>query len=198
MPKISDETRALRRAQILEAAWRCFYRNGVQATTMEEIIEEAGMSASAMYRYFANKEDIIVNAIRTSLGGLKALLTPIFAEATETSPAAFVGKVTGTIDAFTARQGYNLSSIAIHGWSEAQRNEAIRSIIRDFYLEFRAMLAGQVRRWQACGHLPAAADVRSVADTLLSVMLGYVVQAAVMRDASPRAHVEGLDALAGR
>lgn len=59
MPKISDTHREMRRAQILDAAWRCFYRNGVQATTMEEIIREANMSASAMYRYFSGKEDII-------------------------------------------------------------------------------------------------------------------------------------------
>jgi len=26
MPKISDEHRAARQAQILDAAWRCFYR----------------------------------------------------------------------------------------------------------------------------------------------------------------------------
>lgn len=195
MPKISSETRELRRAQILEAAWRCFYRNGVQATTMEEIIAEAGMSASAMYRYFANKEDIIVTAIRTSLGGLSLLLAPTFADTAAMSPAIFVGKVAGAIEAFSARQGYNLASIAIHGWSEAQRNEAVRTLIRDFYLQFREMLAGRVRRWQACGELPPDADAESVANTLLSVVLGFVVQAAVMRDASPRAHVEGLAAL---
>lgn len=197
MPKISDEHRALRRAQILEAAWRCFYRKGVQATTMEEIIREAGLSASAMYRYFANKEDIILTAIATSLLGLKALLAPVFADHADVAPASFVGKVAAAIDAFTARKGYNLASLAIHGWSEAQRSETIRAVIRDFYLEFRAMLAARVRRWQACGVLPAQADAESVATTLMSVILGYVVQAAVMRDVDPTSHVAGLAALGG-
>lgn len=77
MPKISDEHRAARKAQILDAAWRCFYREGVQATTMEQIIAESGLSASAMYRYFGGKDDIIVAAIETSLRGLAQLLEPI-------------------------------------------------------------------------------------------------------------------------
>lgn len=195
MPKISDETRALRRAQILEAAWRCFYRQGVQATTMEEIIEEAGMSASAMYRYFANKDDIIVTAIGVSLSGLRTLLEPVFADAAPASPSAFVARVAAAIDAFSARKGYNLCSIAVHGWSEAQRNEAVRDRLRAHYLEFRTMLAARVKAWQAAGALPPRADAARVANALLSTILGYVVQAAVMRDVDPKALAAGLDAL---
>ena len=63
MPKISPEHRQMRQQQILEAAWRCFHRAGVQATTMQDIIAESGLSASAMYRYFADKEGIILAAI---------------------------------------------------------------------------------------------------------------------------------------
>ena len=48
MPKISDERRAARRMQILEAAWTCFQRQGLHATTMDDIIRAAGLSAGAV------------------------------------------------------------------------------------------------------------------------------------------------------
>ncbi|MGE3872078.1 MAG: TetR/AcrR family transcriptional regulator [Parvibaculaceae bacterium] len=49
MPKISDEKRLARRMQILEAAWTCFQKQGLHATTMADIINASGLSAGAVY-----------------------------------------------------------------------------------------------------------------------------------------------------
>ena len=59
MPKISDERRAERRAQILDAARRCFHGQGLHATSMADIIKASGLSAGAVYGYFASKEDLV-------------------------------------------------------------------------------------------------------------------------------------------
>jgi AcrR family transcriptional regulator len=48
-----------RRDSILDAAKRLFIRNGVGNATMQEIAEEADLSAGAIYRYFLNKEDLL-------------------------------------------------------------------------------------------------------------------------------------------
>lgn len=195
MPKISDAQREMRRAQILDAAWRCFYREGLQATTMEQIIREADMSASAMYRYFGGKDDIIVCAITSSLTAIDKLLGPILAQ--ELSPTALVERVATAIEAFSQRRGFNLASVGMHGWSEAQRNEKVRLLIRDFYLGFRGQLEARVKRWQKAGQLTQAADATEVAKVLQSVILGYVVQVAIMRDVDPAEHARGLAAISG-
>ena len=195
MPKISPEHRQMRQQQILEAAWRCFHRAGVQATTMQDIIAESGLSASAMYRYFAGKDDIIVAAIGSSLSRLGQLLEPILEAPQQCSVPALVQQVTTAIESFTARPGYNLCRIALHGWSEAQRNERLRGLMRDFYAAFRDRLADRVRRWQTEGALDAAAAPQDVAQTLLSLILGFVVQSAIVHDADPAAHERGLLAL---
>ena len=195
MPKISDEHRAARQAQILEAAWRCFYREGVQATTMEQIIAESGLSASAMYRYFAGKDDIIVAAIGSSLGGLARLLEPILESPGPTDLPLLIRQVTGAIEAFAARPGYKLTAIALHGWSEAQRNDRLRGLMRDFYAAFRERLADRVRRAQAQGKVAADAAPDDVAQLLLSVITGFVVQSAIVHDADPAAHARGLEAI---
>jgi TetR/AcrR family transcriptional regulator, transcriptional repressor of aconitase len=60
MPKVTQQYRDARRDQILSAARRCFLRDGFHATSMQDLFAEAGLSAGAVYRYFASKEDMII------------------------------------------------------------------------------------------------------------------------------------------
>src|ERR1700750_303571 len=60
MPKISQAHRDARRQQILEAAVRCFSRDGFHATTTADIVRESGVSQGTLYLYFATKDDIVV------------------------------------------------------------------------------------------------------------------------------------------
>jgi AcrR family transcriptional regulator len=49
-----------RRTQILEAAITVFPQKGYSATTLQDIAQEAGISASAIYQYFHSKEDLFL------------------------------------------------------------------------------------------------------------------------------------------
>src|SRR5438105_4898115 len=59
MPRLTARTRDARRQQILAAARRCFTRNGFQATSMQDILAEAGLSAGSVYSHFTAKDEII-------------------------------------------------------------------------------------------------------------------------------------------
>lgn len=48
-----------RHTRILDAAERCFVRQGFHLTTMQHIAAEAGMSAGNLYRYFPSKDSIV-------------------------------------------------------------------------------------------------------------------------------------------
>jgi AcrR family transcriptional regulator len=67
MPKVTEAYLETRRQHILDAAITCFARKGFHQTTMEEIGQEAGLSPGVAYRYFENKEDIILATIQDSL-----------------------------------------------------------------------------------------------------------------------------------
>jgi AcrR family transcriptional regulator len=54
------------RARILHAALRCISELGIEHTSITEIRKEAGLSAGALYRHFASKEDIVVEALRAA------------------------------------------------------------------------------------------------------------------------------------
>ena len=47
------------RGRIIEAAWKLFYRQGYDDTTVEEIIEESGTSRGSFYHYFEAKDALL-------------------------------------------------------------------------------------------------------------------------------------------
>src|ERR1700728_3124181 len=59
MPKISEEKRQARRLEILDVAARCFARQGLHRTSMEDIIRELKSSPGAVYCYFRGKTEIV-------------------------------------------------------------------------------------------------------------------------------------------
>lgn len=53
-----------RPGEILDAALDCFVARGFAASKMEDIARAAGVTAGTLYRYFANKEEILKAVIR--------------------------------------------------------------------------------------------------------------------------------------
>ena len=47
------------RGRIIDAAWKLFYRQGYDDTTVEEIIEESGTSRGSFYHYFQGKDGLL-------------------------------------------------------------------------------------------------------------------------------------------
>lgn len=59
-PGLRERTRRAVRAEITEAAERLFVSRGYDATTIDDIAHEVGMSARSVFRYFPTKEDLVV------------------------------------------------------------------------------------------------------------------------------------------
>lgn len=57
---ISNETRDI----ILDVAEKLIYKSGIAATGMDLLVKTAGVSRKSVYRYFANKDDLIVAALK--------------------------------------------------------------------------------------------------------------------------------------
>jgi AcrR family transcriptional regulator len=197
MPKISEARRAERRDQILNAAWACFQRQGLHATTMDDIIRACGLSAGAVYGYFPSKNELILAAVTTSLSGLQALLAPIIGKRPPDPPDQALEAILARIAAFTERGAFDLKRIALLGWSESQSNPTLRTAMQAFYTAFRARLAAMAAAWRDAGHIDAKADVDDIAKSVLALILGFVVEAAIMGDVEPPSIGAGLRGLTG-
>jgi AcrR family transcriptional regulator len=49
--------------RILAAAERCIDRHGIRKTTMDDVASEVGLSRPSVYRYFADRDDLLVELI---------------------------------------------------------------------------------------------------------------------------------------
>ena len=187
MPKISDERRAERRERILDAARTCFQHNGLHATTMDHIIRTSGLSAGAVYSYFPSKNALIEAAITASLSASRRLLASLLNRDPLPAPEELLREIISLITGPSTRDGFDLKRLALLGWSEAQRVERLRATMQDFYAAFHDQLTSACRNWQKAGLIDRAAELDEVAKALLALILGFMVQAAIMDDVEPDA-----------
>jgi AcrR family transcriptional regulator len=166
MPKVSPEYRAQRRAHILDAARRCFVRDGFHGTSMQTLVEEAGVSSGAVYRYFPSKDAVIEAIAADNLDQVVAVIRESV-EAGSTAEAA----IAAVLEVVTARHGEDgFAAIALLVWSEAMRNPALAERLRASIEDAGRLLRSSKHR----GDDPAA-----VADLLLCVLPGYLMQLAL-------------------
>src|SRR5438876_9881667 len=80
MPRVSDRHLAARRQQILEAARACFLRKGFHATSIQDVIAEAGLSVGAVYRYFPSKTELIAAIVEQVVSEIEGVLGKVAAD----------------------------------------------------------------------------------------------------------------------
>ena len=72
--RLQDRKRRAVREDIAETAERLFLARGYDATTIDDIAAECGMSMRTVYRYFPAKDDILVSRFTVSVELLMATL----------------------------------------------------------------------------------------------------------------------------
>jgi AcrR family transcriptional regulator len=69
----------LRRGEILEAAERIFLEFGYDGATIRKIADAVGVSSTALYMHFRDKDEILVEICETTFAQVLALNTEIAA-----------------------------------------------------------------------------------------------------------------------
>ena len=63
MPKVTQEYIDKKRESIVDAAYRVCLKKPVQMVNIMDVIKEAGLSQGAIYRYYSNLDEILVDVI---------------------------------------------------------------------------------------------------------------------------------------
>lgn len=196
MPKVSEEHRAARREQIIDAMLRCVARDGFHKTSMATVVAESGLSAGAVYLYFKGKDDLIRAIAELVAGeGLSVVLDRAAAEVPP--PHQVVAKVLERVVALGEERGVELHRVALQAWAEAARAPEIMAIYRREGARGRGAWATYVERAIAAGHLPRDADPTRVAQTLIGLIPGFMVQRLFFEDLTPASYAAGLADLIG-
>ena len=170
MPRVSAEHLAARRQQILDAARRCFVTDGFHATSMQQVISEAGLSVGAVYRYFPSKSDLIVGIAEQMAAGIGAQLLAL-ADAPDRSLVDVMEGAIGVVDANTGPDGVLLMAVQV--WAEAQRDPVLRDLAQKIYGKIIETWVDIAERAAGRGELPPGADPRTIGPPLAAMVVGY-------------------------
>jgi TetR/AcrR family transcriptional regulator, repressor for uid operon len=179
MPKVSPEHLEARRQQILDAALTCFDRAGFHGSSMQDVVDEAGLSTGAVYRYFPSKEDIITAVAEQRHAKEAALID----EALQIEdPRAALHRLadlyfTWLIDPDEQRR----RRVGVQIWAEAVHNSRLRAAVRAG-ADQRRLLAGLLDRARRQGLLDPEVDVEAMTRVYLALLQGFVIQQAWQPD----------------
>lgn len=176
MPRVTDAHRAERREQIITAARAVFAANGFHATSMDDVIRESGLSAGAVYRYFASKDEIILAAATSALGLLRGELHHAMTAPEVSSPRTVLTAMFDTPLLHIPAGAPDISHLAIHGWAESTRNPALRAIFAEAYTAFVTEGSALYTVWRESGTVAPWIDPEMTARLTLSLVMGFIVQ----------------------
>jgi AcrR family transcriptional regulator len=159
----------LRRAEILEAAERIFVAHGYEAATIRKIADEVGVSSTALYMHFADKDQILLEICSGVMEELTASNRQISA-----MPIDAVSRVRKMLEAYVAfafqhPNAYRLVFCGSAGVDSLRRQHATMQLGSDCLDRF----ASVVREVAAQGRLRAG-DPRTAHQVLWTACHGMI------------------------
>ena len=125
MPRISEEHLESRRQQILEAARRCFVRNGFHETSVQDVFAASQLSAGAVYRYFGSKDELITAIASSGVSRLELAVEAVLADDDPPPPDRVLELLLEQLRRLEAER--QLCALAVQIWAEAGRNPTVRA-----------------------------------------------------------------------
>ena len=148
------------RDRILCAALKCFIEHGFHAASMASIADTAQMSAGLMYRYFANKNAIVLGIIERQLEERRTIIRQL-----HSSNDIAAGLLTTFERWCAADPGVMNPALFLEMSAEATRNPPLAAALRSFdagmRMEVQAWL-GRDRELGGMGLAPECAATRAL------------------------------------
>ncbi len=176
--------------RIVDAAALLFYRQGVGATGLEQIIEASDSGKGQIYHYFSGKPDLVVAVIERQVEQVLEAQQPQLA----------------AIDGFATLDAWLQLLVRLHATSDhplrcplgalaaelAEADPDARGALRTGLERWTALIAEGLARMQAAGELNPAADADELAQSTLASYQGGLVLAQVEGSIAPlRAALDG-------
>jgi AcrR family transcriptional regulator len=173
MPKVTDEHRDRRRRQILDAAMACFDRHGLHATTTDEIVAEAGLSAGAIYRYFDSKDAIIEAVAAERHAHERSLLADaLVGNDPRASLRSFLDRY---FDWLADPDEQRRRRVNVYVWAESLHNARLAGVVASGLVPLDQSVDA-VRAAVRSGAFPPALDAEPFVRVVLALLQGFVLQ----------------------
>ncbi len=161
-------------ATVLDAAVACFWRRGLDATSVRELAQEMGLSGPSVYNAFGDKRALFIQSLeRYAATTLRPRLLRL--EAMPSARAAIKGFFDEIIDRSVGdpeRRGCFLINSALDA---APHDAEIAAAIAAYFAEIEGFLRGRVAAAREAGAIPSRIDARDTGRMLLGILIAIRV-----------------------
>lgn len=166
MPKVVDH--AQRRRELVAATWAVVAAEGIEAATVRRIAEEAGCTTGRITHYFADKEEVLVAALRqVHRAAGKRMLAAIGERSGLEALRAVLA------EALPLDQERVLEwRVWLAFWGSAATSTSLQAEQHQRYREWRGLL----KRVLATARLSADIDLDRLVDQIVALVDGFGLQ----------------------
>lgn len=177
MRTANPELQEQRRRQILRAAGQCFAEKGFHQASMAEIAKAAGLSMGLLYRYFANKDALVMAFAELSRANSVALFESL---AASTDPKR---DLAGIVDALLGEAlDPALLRLQMEVMAEACRNDALMAALRREDALARGALLDSIEALRKRGMAKPPVPGPALVELLNALFEGLTVRLALQPD----------------
>jgi AcrR family transcriptional regulator len=168
MPKIVDHDE--RRREVLSAARRVIVRDGIDAATTRAIAKEAGYSNGVLAHYFADKDEILLSALRQSHQRIRERLTRKIEGVSGLAALRELLLDNLPLDADRTQE----TRLEVSFWSRSLASERLAEVQRAEAGELRAAVRTLLGEARASGELDTGTNTDQSLDDIAEHLLALV------------------------
>lgn len=171
MPKLVNHE--VRRKELLDAVWRIIARAGIAAATTREIAREAGVSNGVLAHYFADKDELLTAALRTSYKQYYDRMSERTQGLVGLDAARVIVLEALPLDAERLLE----AQIGVSFWGLALGSDRLIEAQRTEWERFWEVLSYRIAEARKIGQLVADVDPDEVTHELVAIVEGLSVEA---------------------
>jgi AcrR family transcriptional regulator len=176
-PKLKPETLEERRAQILQAALTCFSRKGYHQTTMDDIVEEAGLSKGGVYWHFGSKKELFLALFEPFLDATEQImLTALDTGKSARDKLEATLELSSTLS--TSDEFQEIMPLMIDVWAQNWRDPEVNDVATGMYHRLLGPFVQLIEEGIASGEFKPV-DARAMAGIIFGLYDGLAVQAMI-------------------
>ncbi len=173
-PKLKPKVLEERKAHILEAALTCFARKGYHQTTMDDIVDEAGLSKGGLYWHFNSKKELFLSLFESLMGEVETFM--LASMQTEKSAKERLGDM---LDMFVALSTFEeferIMPLLIDVWAQNRQDPEVNEVATAIYHQYQEPLVKLIEEGIANGEFNPV-NASALAGIIFGTYDGLMVQ----------------------
>lgn len=168
------------RDRIVQAAMELFWLKGFGSTSIADILSRSQVNSGSLYYFFPGKQDVLIAVLEAYRDGIGAmLLEPAWASVDDPVERVFalLGSYRRALVETDCTYGCPIGSLALE---LHEPDPPVRELMAANFTAWVAAVEAQLR--SAADRFPRNTDFRALAELVLNVMEGGVMQARTFRE----------------